>query len=447
MVRSLREYLSLMDQKGWVLPIKDRVFREDMPEIIERLSQKKRVLLFEDVDGYDCRVVANLVPEERAFSLLFDGAENPYDAFLKGVERVEKKVKVERKGYSTIEIKDDDEIMDFLPILKHYVEDSAPYITTSIVSAVDPETSIVGRGIHRMEYRGNNRLGVSLVNPPLTDIMEKYRSSGKDMPLSVVIGVDPIMFISMALKVPHDVDKLEVTGGIKGEAVEVMESFDSLIDVPFGSEIILEGFLDYHDLRKDGPLGEISGYYMNVEKTPTLRVRRISFQQNPLYHVLLPASIEGDMYLDFVSGAHMEERAKRLFPFLMEINFVKKTFGSSVVAKIRPVGRDKIKSLIVFLLSFPMIKKVVVVDEDVDGHDLNDVEWAVITRCHADEDILIIPGLSGQVIDPEARRGTGVAKVGINATSYGKSLEGRAVVIKGDEERIRKVLSSIKEEG
>ena len=294
-----------------------------------------------------------------------------------------------------------------------------------------------------MEYRGKNLLGVALLNPPLTTIYEKHKNRQGRMPVSVTIGVDPIIFLSMALKVTPGTDKLEVAGGLKGKGVEVFSSFDSETDVPASGEFLLEGYIDAGKVKQDGPMGEISGYYLTVKETPTIVVERISHRDSPIYHALLPTSPEADMYLTFVSRAHLEENAKRLFSFISDITFVQKTFGSSIVVNVKTSEKYRIRNLILFLLSFPMIKKVIIVDDDVDPQDLRDVEWALITRCKADEDIIILSHLQGQPIDPLAEEMYGVTKIGINATAQGKHIEERAKVVMGNRERIESIIRSI----
>lgn len=443
MALSLRDYVELARNHDLLLVVKDEVERDDLPEIIEILSRKAKVLLFERVSGYNLKVVANLVPSLRVFSLLF-GQEDPYEKFSKLSQGRLKKVLVDREEeFISMSLTEDSDLTNFLPILKHYEDDSAPYITSSVVSSIDPETGFIGRGIHRMEFRGGSRLGVSLLNPPLSDIFEKYRNANMEMPISVSIGLDPITFLAMALRVPYGVDKLEVAGALKGEEIEVIKSFDSEIDVPKDAEFLLEGKLDPNDLRKDGPLGEISGYYLTLGGTPTVRITRISHRKDPIYHALLPTSLEANMYLTFVSKAHIEGHIRELFPFVIDVHFVEGTFGSSVVVSTKPVERPKINNLIHFVLSFPMIKKVVVVEEDVDPKNLRDVEWALITRCFAEDDLIVLPHMQGQPIDPESKMQKGVAKIGINATSYGKEMERRARVKKGEKSRIEKVLKGI----
>ncbi len=437
---SLRDYIAFVKERDLLLEVQDQVTREDVPELIERLSGTKKVLLFKNLKGYTCSLVANLVPSHDVFRHLFD-TDNPYQFFLERVKKTAKKVKAERK-LETVSVKGKD-LLDLLPILKHYEKDSAPFITTSVVSARDPDSGVVGRGIHRMEYRGKNRMGVALINPPLFDIYRRHKAKGERMPVTVTVGVDPILFLSMALKVQPGSDKLEVAGGLNGKGIKVVQSFDSPIDVPAGAEMYLEGYIDPNDVRRDGPLGEISGYYMTNKESPTMVVNRLSYRTSPMYHALLPTSLEGDTYLTFVSRAHVEEAVKKLFPFIVDITFVQKTFGSSVIVSIKPADRSRIRNLILSMLAFPMIKKVVVVDEDVDPRDLRDVEWALVTRCLADKDVVILSGLQGQPIDPQAEHGLGVAKIGVDATTQGKTFEEKALIAAGNPKNVERILKSV----
>ncbi|OPY65805.1 MAG: Phenolic acid decarboxylase subunit C [Syntrophorhabdaceae bacterium PtaU1.Bin034] len=440
-MEGVREYVGFMNARGLVLEIEDTVPRADIPALIDLLSDRERVLLFRRVEGYKCSVVANLVPSHDALSVAL-GSGDSYKTFLDGIKKRQKKIPVEREDLETVDMTERD-LLSVLPILKHYEGDSAPFITTGVVSSKDPDTGIAGRGVHRMEYRGANRLGVTLLNPPLSDIFARYKAKGQPMPLTVTLGVDPVMFLSMALKAGPDTDKLEIAGGLKGKGIKVMASLDSSIDVPAGAEFYLEGYVDPDDRRRDGPLGEISGYYMTIEETPTMVVKKLSHRVSPLYHALLPTSREGDAYLTFVSRAHVEDNVKKLFPFIQDLSFVRGTFGSSVVVSVGPAESTKIRSLVLSMMAFPMIKKVTVVDVDVDPHDLRDVEWAVVTRCMADRDVIIIPALQGQPIDPSASEGHGVTKMGIDATTQGKNIEPRARIAAGNRTGIERIVRHI----
>ena len=173
MIDSLKEYLSFAEERGWVLKITDVVERVDIPRLIERLDRKKKIIVFSNVRGYRCGLVANLVPSHHVFSYLLH-TDDPYRAFSERSRSVKQRVQSDQGELERIDM-DGKDLLEFLPILKHYEGDSAPYITTSIISSEDPRNGIVGRGIHRMEYRGGNRLGVTLLNPPLKDIHDWYR--------------------------------------------------------------------------------------------------------------------------------------------------------------------------------------------------------------------------------------------------------------------------------
>ena len=122
--------------------------------------------------------------------------------------------------------------------------------------------------------------------------------------------------------------------------------------------------------------------------------------------------------LTFTSEVMFSPRIKELFPFVLNFHFVPYTFGSSLVVKAQRTGREQVRSLILHLLSLGMIKKVVVVDGEVEVEDLREVEWAIVTRCQPDKDFVILEGIKGQPIDPSCPETFQTAKVGIDATGF-----------------------------
>jgi 2,5-furandicarboxylate decarboxylase 1 len=189
--------------------------------------------------------------------------------------------------------------------------------------------------------------------------------------------------------------------------------------MPARAEFLLEGDLEPPG-RPDGPFGEISGYYMVFPNTPSLRVRRVSHRESPLYHALLPTGGEGDLITGLTVEAQVAQQARALFPYLKDMTFVPGTFGASVVVTVRPIERARVRSLLHYLLSLDRLKKVVVVPEDVDPDDLQEVEWSIITRCQPDKDVVLVDDLRPHPIDPSAQGGTGGARVGIDATGFGR---------------------------
>lgn len=313
---------------------------------------------------------------------------------------------------------------EILPLLTHCLEDSGPYITTGLVSARDPETGSVARGIHRLELRGARELGVALVNPPLSHLYTRFKARGEPMPTAVAIGVDPLTFASFALRGAPGVDKLAVAGGLRGRAVDVVAAPLTGIPVPARAEFLLEGEVDPADERPDGPLGEVGGYSLVFPGTPTFRVRSVTHRASPLYHALHPTGPEGDLLLALISEANTAPRVRSLFPFARELHYVPGTCGLSLVVRLDPAPREQIRSLLLQLLTLGVVKKVVAVGEDVDPADPAQVEWSVATRCQPDRDALVLSDLKALPIDPSCPGPFRTSKLAVDATGY-ERLDGR----------------------
>lgn len=307
-----------------------------------------------------------------------------------------------------------------MPVLKHYSGDSGPFITTGIVSARDPETGTVARGVHRMELRGPDRLGVALINPPLGTLCERAKEKGEKIPAAIVVGVEPLTFLGCALKSRHGTDKLDLAGGLRGAPVAVAPAPLTGIPVPAGSEFLLEGEIDPADHAPDGPLGEISGFPLSFPSTPTFRVRSIRQREGAVYHALSPAGTEADLILALVAESTLDPSLRGAFPALRDFVFVPSTFGSSVVVRVSKTGAGEVRALLTRLLTLNMIKKAVAVPEDVDPSDLSMVEWTTATRCQPDRDMIILGAMKGQPIDPSATGDFHTAKVAVDATGYGR---------------------------
>lgn len=417
----LREYLADAKERGELIePGGPLSLRHEITAFLDVVQERRKAAVFipRASGGPDVAVAGNLFYSKSALAQAMGVEEGGFiDAFRERQTRPVDPVKVEAFPASGITSEKVD-LPGTLPILTHYREDSGPFITTGLASAVDPETGVTARGIHRMELRGVDSLGIALINPPLGTLLAKAKAAGKKLPLAVAVGIDPITFIGAALKASPGTDKLAVAGGLKGRAVEVADAPLTGIPVPANAEFILEGEVDPDDMRPDGPLGEISGYSLAFQGTPTFRVKRIHHRANPIYHALSPASREADLILTIVAEATMDPGLRKAFPAIVDFVFVPGTFGSSMAVRMERTGRAEVRSLLARLLSLPMIKKVVAVGPDVDPENPCQVEWSIATRCRPAEDVIILSDLRGQPIDPSTGPGYATSKIAFDATGF-----------------------------
>jgi 2,5-furandicarboxylate decarboxylase 1 len=421
--RTLRDFIKVLRQEGELLSL-SKPFdpKYEISAIISELGKRKApAVLFRKAKGFEISVIGNLFGTVRRLALAL-GIEE--DRLIEDViPRLENRITpvlisenpAEQVRVPTGKL----DLLKILPALTHYSKDSGPYITSGISSARDPKTGVTGRGLHRMEVRGKNTLGISLLNPPLADIYAMHRKEGKKMEIATVIGVPPAVFIASIFKVPPGTDKLSVAGGLKGEPVETTMAETVDLDIPAHGEIVIEGYIDPRDKEEDGTLGESSGYYMAFGKSPTIHVTGFKYRKGALYHAVVPWAREVDSLLYLVHGLDFIPKMRKEIPSLRQIHLVPMTFGSHVVMSMDTDHKGEIRRALTLALSFTMVKKVVVVDVDVDPQDDQEVEWALATRFQADRDLIVIPELRGQPIDPSSRwtgEGFLTTKMGLDAT-------------------------------
>jgi 2,5-furandicarboxylate decarboxylase 1 len=444
----IRDFIESLRRNGELLTLPTPLSPKfEISTVISELGKKGApALLFEKVKGYPFPVVGNLLGTKKRLSMAL-GVDQEY-FFENALSKLEKRIHpVLMKDHSRKEIitqKGKIDLLKFLPVLTHYAGDSGPYITSGITSARDPKDGNIGRGLHRMEVRGKNELGISLINPPLSEIYAHYKKENRRMEVATVIGVDPVILIASISKIPRGVDKLSVAGGLRGEAVPMVKAERADIDIPANAEIIIEGFIDPEGKEKDGTLGESSGYYMTFSKSPTIHVTAITRRREAIYQAIVPWSLEVDNLLYLVHGLDFVPKMKREIPSLKQIHLIPGTFGSHVVMSIVTDHKGEVRRALSLALSFPNIKKAIMVDEDVDPEDGQEVEWALATRFQGDRDLIVLPDLRGQPIDPSSKEGFLTTKIGMDATRPKKEGFEKVDVPEEVKSRLASILKNLK---
>jgi 2,5-furandicarboxylate decarboxylase 1 len=418
----------------------------EIATILSELGKEEApAILFRKVKGYPLTIIGNLLGTKKRLSMALGvDHKNLFEEALHKLERKLPPVLVtDRSPKEVITEKGKIDLLKLLPILTHYSNDSGPYITSAITSARDLRNGTIGRGLHRMEVRGRNKLGISLLNPPLSEIFAQYKKESKKMEVATVIGLDPAILIASVFKVPLGTDKLSVAGGLRGKPIPMVKAETVDLDIP-AAEITIEGFIDPKGKEKDGVLGESSGYYMTFPKSPTIHVTAITYQKKACFQAILPWGLEVDNLLSFIHGINFIPKMKKEIPSLQEIHLIPKTFGCHVVMSIKTDDKKEIRRALTFALSFSNIKKAIIVDVDVEVEDSQEVEWAMATRFQGDKDLMIIPNLRGQPIDPSSREGFLTTKIGIDATKPRKEGFEKVDVLKEVKSRLVPILKNLK---
>jgi 2,5-furandicarboxylate decarboxylase 1 len=173
-------------------------------------------------------------------------------------------------------------------------------------------------------------------------------------------------------------------------------------------------------------------------------VTGITYRKEACFHAIIPWALEVDHLLSFIHGIDFIPKMKREFPSIQKIHMVPNTFGSHVVMSIDTDNRGEIRRALTSALSFTNVKKVVVVDGDVEVEDDHEVEWAIATRFQGDRDLIVIPEVRGQPIDPSSKEGFLTTKIGMDATRPKKDGFEKVDVPEEIKTRLAPVLSQLR---
>lgn len=304
-----------------------------------------------------------------------------------------------------------------LPIPKHNAGDGGKYITGGVMVSKDPETGRQNYGYNRLQVQGPNRLSVMMNSwRHVRRFYEAAEAAGKSLPVAVLIGVDPRVLIAAGVRV--DYDEIGIAGALKGSPVEMAPCATVPLEVPAGTEIVIEGNILPAERVKEGPLAEFTGHYGESYVTPVLEVTAICHRDNPIFQTIVPASFEHvyignvlprePMLLSFVSHVSPNVKGVHLLPY---------SGGFMAAVKLDKKSEGEPKNVaLAALMTHVNIKMAVVVGTDVDIHDPADILWAISTRVDAARDIFTVPYAQGMENDPTTDSLGRQTKVGIDAT-------------------------------
>ena len=304
-----------------------------------------------------------------------------------------------------------------LPIPVHNEHDAGPYITAGLVVAANPETGDQNVSINRLQVSGPDRLGILMLPRDLHRFYDAAEARGEDLPVAVVIGVDPATLLASQAILPLNADELEVAGALQGAPLPVVRCVTNPVKVPAEAEIVIEGRLLPHERAPEGPFGEFPQYYGPAGDRQVLVVDAVTRRRDAIFHTIVPAAMEHLLLGAIPREASLLSLLRRSFPSVLDVHLpVGGVCRYHLHVQIRKRWDGEPRNIMMGAFAgHADIKQVVVVDEDVDVHDPEAVEWAVATRFQAGEDLVVVPGAQGSRLDPSARDGR-VDKMGLDAT-------------------------------
>jgi 4-hydroxy-3-polyprenylbenzoate decarboxylase len=440
----LREFIRFLEDKKQLVRIKTEVDPVlEVTEITDRISKKGGpALLFEKVKDSRMPVAINLFGSYQRMSWAlgvddFSSVNKRFTELLKGDfdlnlrQKLEalynlyklsasKPKEVSKAPCQEIVMDRDFSLLDY-PVLKCWPEDGGRFITLPLVITKDPESGKQNIGMYRMQVFDEKTTGMhwhthhdGAVN------FRKTAKLGGKMEVAVALGGDPVTIYAATAPLPYGIEELFFAGFLRGKPVEVVRAKTVALLVPARAEIILEGYVDAGEERREGPFGDHTGYYSVAADYPVFHVTCITTRKDPIY----PTTIVGrppmeDCYIGKATERMFLPFIKMQFPEIVDMNLpIEGVFHNCALISIKksfPMHARKIINAIWGLGQMMFTKFILIFDEDVNVQNTSEAAWRAFNNVDPARDVVISEGPL-DVLDHSSPRPIYGAKMGIDAT-------------------------------
>ena len=340
--------------------------------------------------------------------------------------------------------------LTLLPIQTCWPGDVAPLITWGMVTTKGPNQVRENMGIYRQQLLSKNKLimrwlshrGGALDYQAWQQVYPDER-----FPVAVTLGADPATILAAVTPVPDTLSEYAFAGLLRGERTRLTRCIGSDLHVPASAEIILEGYLEPGSEAPEGPFGDHTGYYNEVQSFPVFTVERITHRNNPIYHSTYTGRPPDEpailgVALNEVFIPLLQKQFPEIVDFYLPPEGCSYRLAVVTIKKQYPGHAKRIMMAVwSFLRQFMYTKFVIVCDEDIDARNWQDVVWAMTTRMDPSRDTVLIENTPIDYLDFASPVSGLGSKMGMDATSKwsGETQRewGKPIVM--DEEILKKV--------
>jgi len=420
--KSLQHFVAVLEQAGELKRISEPVSPVlEITEITDRVCKRGGpALLFENIPGYDMPVLMNAfgswrrmclalevshLDEIAAEILSFLEAEAP-DTLIKKLKLIPKLRRlanifpsmVHRASCQELVLRGEEVDLTALPVLTCWPLDGGPFITMPVVITRHPDTGVRNVGMYRMQVYDKTTTGMHWHRHK--GGAQHYRvaeARGERLPVAVALGPDPAVTYAATAPLPEDIDEILFAGFLRQEPVEMVPCISVPLEVPANSQIVLEGYVEPGERRREGPFGDHTGYYSLADDYPVFHVTTLTRRRTAIY----PATIVGRPPMEDCFMAKATERIflpliKKTLPEIVDLNLpVEGVFHNLAFVSIDkryPGHARKVMHALWGLGQMMFTKIIIVFDKEVDVQDLSQVLWRLGNNVDPRRDVVLVDG-------------------------------------------------------
>lgn len=447
-IEDIHEFVSELEKHGELKRVKAQVDSNlEIAEILKRVMYDNGpAVLFENVKGFDIPVLGNAFGSMKRLEIGLEMSDfteigqrivdmtkmDIPSGFLGKIKKLpelskmtESFPKPEKSGPVT-EIILEKPTFDDIPILKSWPKDAGRFITLGLVATKHPDTGIRNLGVYRMQIIDSTHAMMHWQKHKRgAHHGEISKERGEKIPVAIIIGSEPATVFAGVAPVPEGLDKYLFAGITRKQGIKTVPCKTIDLEVPANAEMVLEGYVDPADLRDEGPFGDHTGYYTPVEPFPTFTLTGVMRRKDPIYlTTIVGKPILEDAYIGKVIERSFLPMMRMFHPEIVDFTMpAAGWFQGMAIISIKKRYPGQAKKVMMGLWGtgqLTLTKMFIVVDDDVNVHDINDVIWAVTTRADPARDTVIINNTPTDTLDPASPLVNHGSKIGIDATQKTK---------------------------
>ncbi len=409
---SFREFIEKLDKEGKLLKTKKKPsLKLETASLLHSVEPKP---LLTEVQGSDYRIAGNVfASKELVAECLGCKKEELVKKMLNAIENPSEPKVIDKSEAPVLENTITDVDLGKLPIPFHLEKDGGPYYTSAVVIANDKEH---GRNLsfHRLMIVWKDKVVARILPRHLDQFIIRAEANGRELDIAIVVGAPVNVLLGAATSVELGSDEMKIANTLM--PVNTVK-LDNGIEVPADAEFVYEGVVTKEEVD-EGPFLDLTGTYDIIRKQRVFKITKIHHRNNAVHHVLLPGGAEHKILM----GMPKEPTIWKEVNKVTECTGVNLTEGGCswlhAVVSIKKKNKDEgSKAITASFIGHKSLKHVVIVDDDIDVHNMKDVEWAIATRFQAERDILILKDQKGSSLDPSSNPETrATTKVGLDAT-------------------------------
>ncbi len=423
MAQDLRSFLDLIKRRkpeDFLIVSKEVDPAYEMTALVvklEREGRRRPVLLFERVKGTTFPVLTNLhASRGRLAAAMGVAPEETQRAYLRAMEKPIPPKVVKTGPVKEVVLTGDRIDLGDLPQILHHEGDAGAYVTAAISFARDPTAEVWNCAYNRLQIKARDTTSIHLTTGKhLWEFHRIAEARGEPLPVAFAIGVHPAIGLGALAIGSIDEDERAIMGGLLGEPLELVRCETSDVLVPAHAEIVIEAEILPLARVPEGPFGEFTGYSLGERQREIVKVKAVTRRRDALFQDITVAHLDHLLLSTIPIEANLYRAVRAMVASIRTVR-VPGPFTCYVSIEQRVPGQAK-NAILAVLGADLYMKRVVVVDHDVDVFDERQVNWAIATRCQPDRDITIVTHARGSDLDPSTREDGYTAKWGVDATA------------------------------